>query len=146
MARSVAPVAQPSPSRVRIRRRRSPGPGRKQSVCVLVTVVAGTRPAGSWWPDPRVLRPRRRTSTSRAAAFLAANGLLPSESLLHPFVKHAAALSQTSRPATPGTAQPDAQPPDLSRPAAQPLLTPGRWNAPAAPSHPAHHCSGPADH
>ena len=69
-------------------------------------------------------------STGRVAVLLAVNGLLPRESLLHPLREVRCCFFQAARPATPGVAQPGAQPPGLSRLAAQLLLTPGRRNDP----------------
>ena len=70
-------------------------------------------------------------STGRAAVLLAVNGLLPRESLLHPFREVRRCFFQAARPTTPGAADSRARsPPGLSRLTAETLLTPGRRNDP----------------
>lgn len=80
----------------------------------------------------------------RVAVLLAVNGLvLPSH--FCSLAKYAADFLGT-RIATPGVAQLGAQPPDLSRLAAETLLILGGGKLPAVPARLTHHSSGPADH
>ena len=84
-------------------------------------------------------------STGRAAVLLAVNGLLPRESLLHPFREVRRCFFQAARPATPGAADCQARsPPGPSRLAAETLLTPGRRNDPCTtrPPSPPLLCAG----
>ena len=78
------------------------------------------RPGGEEDRLPSVVYGHPRAAISIASCF----SLTPAPSRGTPL------LSQAARPATPGVAQPGAQPHGLSRLAAEILLTPGRWNDP----------------